>query len=72
MCYTCGAGLCISTFLRPSPEDEGRWVPKITPSSCGQREKSVANGGVFRHYPHGLDLLCEEIALTINELESFC
>lgn len=35
-------------------------------------KKVVANGGVFRHYPHGIDLLCEEIALTINELESFC
>lgn len=38
----------------------------------GEKEKGVANGGVFRHYPHGIDLLCEEIALTINELESFC
>lgn len=42
------------------------------PGSHGEGEKGVVNAGVSRHYPHGIDLLCEKIALTVDEPESFC
>lgn len=45
--------------------------PYVSQEAMGKR-RGVANGGALRHYPHGIDLLCEEIALTINKLESFC
>lgn len=43
----------------------------MSQEATGKR-RGVANGGVLRHYPHGIDLLGEEVALTVNKLESFC
>lgn len=71
ICATPGAELYNSTLLSPSPEEEGKWVSKYPRKSQGKGE-GHCKGGVLRHYPHELDLLCEKAALTINELESFC
>lgn len=64
--------LGLSFASPPSPEEEGKWALKSHPREPWGKGEGCCKWWHLWHYPHRIDLLCEEIALTINELESFC
>ena len=69
--YVLHLGLSFAPLFSPL-ERGGKWFLGTIPGSQGERGKKGYKWWCFRQYPHAMDLLCEEIAFTINELESFC
>lgn len=57
------------SFASPlfSPPERGKSVPVPSQVARVKGGEGCYNGGCFRQYPHAMDLLCEEIALTTNE-----